>query len=124
MSSSTCNSNFSKNQGRGPELKYELYFPPNSCMPKDEGMGKCPRYPYPLQNIPTCSSIYVPCASSDNTPADKSIYGKTVNPSELYGDALAMNEGDGLFYYHNPYGFDMSLTYDHRQPFHYARTQL
>ena len=120
--SNQCNSTHSATEGRGPELKYEFYFPPNSCMPKDNGFmpGKCPKYPYPLTNIPTCSSIYVPCTSS--APVDTTIYGTNPAPSELYGDTLAMDGGDGLFYYHNPYSSDMSLTYSKNQPYHFART--
>lgn len=123
MSKSNCN-NSAGDLGRGPELKYEFYFPPNSCMPKDTGMGKCPTFPYPLQNIPSCQSIYVPC-----TADAKSVGATNANPlpepqpSELYGDALGMNEGDGMFYYNDPYGFNLTaLTYEHRQPYHYART--
>lgn len=128
MSKSKSNSNFNNSggydTGRGPELKYELYFPPNSCMPKDTGMGKCPTYPYPLQNIPSCQSIYVPC--TDKGPVNTEIYGNNPAPSELYGDALGMNEGNGLFYYHDPYksAFQLSaLTFQNNQPYHYARTQ-
>jgi hypothetical protein len=123
MSNSSCN-NSAGDIGRGSELKYEFYFPPNSCMPKDEGMGKCPVYPYPLQNIPSCPSIYVPC--SNPGPVVKSIYGASdPMPSELYGDALGMNEGNGLFYYNDPYGFNLTaLTFEHKQPYHFARTSF
>ena len=114
-----CNSSQSKNDGRGAELKYEIYFPPNSCMPKDEGMVNCRRVPYPLKNAPKCQSIYSSCMNS-TVNSDKSIYGANPQPSELYGSALAMNEGDGLFYYHNPFGLDMSLTYKNHQPYHFA----
>lgn len=122
MSNSNCNNSAGAGDlGRGSELKYEFYFPPNSCMPKDICMGKCPTYPYPLQNIPTCQSIYVPCSTTD--PVSKETYGNDPAPSELYGDALAMNEGNGLFYYHDPYGFNLSaLTFQSKQPYHYAKT--
>lgn len=118
--STQCNSSQTKNDGRGSELKYEIYFPPNSCMPKDNRNMNCRPIPYPLQNAPTCQSIYSTCVDATMKTADKSIYGINPQPSELYGGALAMNEGDGLFYYHNPYGFDMSLTYRSHQPYHFA----
>jgi hypothetical protein len=140
MSNSKCN-NSAGDIGRGPELKYEFYFPPNSCMPKDAGMSKCPEtFNYPLQNIPSCKSIYVPCAMDTNSANNNFVNANSVKinsantntnvnailepqPSELYGDALGMNEGDGLFYYNDPYGFNLTaLTYEHRQPYHYART--
>jgi len=123
---SNCN-NSAGDVGRGPELKYEIYFPPNRCMPKDQGMKNCPVYPYPLQNIPTCASIYTPCTA--NGPLTTEIYGpENPAPSELYGDALGMNEGDGLFYFHDPgsANFKMSaLTYGpNKQPYHYSRTSF
>jgi len=120
--SSNCN-NSAGDLGRGMELQFEMYFPPNKCLPKDMGMGKCPSYPFPLQNIPTCQSIYVPCTTTG--PLGKEIYGNDPAPSELYGDALGMNEGDGMFYYNDPYGaFNLTaLTFQNKQPYHYARTQ-
>lgn len=154
MSNSKCN-NSAGDIGRGPELKYEIYFPPNSCMPKDNGMSKCPdMFNYPLKNIQSCQSIYVPCiadANPTNANSMKSVPSNAKNtnvnptnansikfvssnakntntnlnpqPSELYGDALGMNEGNGLFYYNDPYGFNLTtLTYENRQPYHYART--
>ena len=127
MSKSNCNNSAGGDLGRGPELKYEYYFDlPNSCMPKDTGFNKsqCPVYSFPLQNIPTCSSIYTPCTSpADQGAASKAIYGENPMPSELYGDALGMNEGNGMFYYNDPFGFNLSaLTFQHKQPYHYART--
>jgi hypothetical protein len=124
MSNSKCN-NSAGDIGRGPELKYEIYFPPNTCMPKDAGMSKCPdTFNYPLQNIPSCKSIYVPCTADNKLQNATNL--KPIlepQPSELYGDALGMNEGTGLFYYNDPYGFNLTaLTYDYRQPYHYART--
>jgi hypothetical protein len=121
----------SQNRGRGPELQYELYFPPNRCMAQDAALNpaQCPKYPYPLQNVPMCPSLYTPCtaaaANSDkggngpqNAPTPKD-----PQPSELYGDVLGMNEGTGSFYYHspNPTRFDLSLTYT-QPPNHYSRT--
>jgi hypothetical protein len=119
MSTQCNNSTQSKNDGRGSELKYEIYFPPNSCMPKDEKIITCRKVPLPLQNAPSCQSIYSANCVNENT-GNKSIYGLNPQPSELYGGALAMNEGDGLFYYHNPFGFDLSLTYNNHQPYHFA----
>ena len=119
--SSQCNSSQTKNDGRGPELKYEFYFPPNSCMPKDDRMMNCRAVPYPLEHSKPCASIYSTCVGNVNTSAtDKSIYGLNPQPSELYGGALGMNEGDGSFYYRNPFGFDLSLTYKNHQPYHFA----
>lgn len=94
--------------GRGPELKYEIYFPPNRCMPKDVGMGKCPSYPYPLQNIPTCRSIYEPCISNVTYGALETD-SDNPRPAELYGDVLKMNGGDGGFYYDN-HSFGLPIT--------------
>ena len=113
----SLNSSQTKNDGRGTELKYEIYFPPNTCMPQNTGIGKCRELPYPLQNAPQCSSIYSTCMNT--AQPSTSIYGTDPRPSELYGGALAMNEGDGMFYYHNPYGFDLSLTYNRNQPYHW-----
>lgn len=81
------------------DLKYEYYFPPNSCMPTDTGFdaSKCPAYPYPLMNIPSCKSIYEPCQGGSTNTSIYTSPGGTV-PSELYGDALQMNGGDGMFY--------------------------
>jgi hypothetical protein len=79
----------------GTELKYEFYFPENACM-VNEGPMRCPTYSYPLENVPTCKQ---PCNTSFNPDP---IYGTEPMASELYGDALAMNEGDGSYYYHGP----------------------
>jgi hypothetical protein len=107
MSNPKCNDSAGA-LGRGPELKYEFYFPPNRCMPKDIGMGKCPSYPYPLQNIPTCKSIYEPCQSNVPYGVPETALPNPI-PSELYGDVLKMNGGDGGFYYDN-HSFDLPVS--------------
>lgn len=107
--------------GRGPELQYDVYFPPNRCLPVDKPAeaAQCPQYVFPLKNVPAFESIYASsCVQA--TPANTSIYGQVPQPSELYGDALGMNEANGSFYYKNPYGFDLTkLTYAQNQPYHY-----
>jgi len=92
MPNSNSNNN-SMNRGGGQELRYDSFFPQNGCMfPVSSDLSKCPKYAYPLQGIPTCSQ---PCLAIPDT----SIYGTQVAASEIYGDALSMDGGDGIFYY-------------------------
>ena len=115
-SNTNSNTNNSMTQGRGPEMKYDFYFPENACMfMSSNDISKCRKIPYPLENIPACS---MPCLKVP----DKSIFGDPV-PSELYGNALGMDGGDGLYYYHDPNApKSLSvLTYPSRvQPYHFA----
>ena len=79
----------------GTDQKYELYYPENACLfpSSTEPVPNRRNIPYPLANIPSCK---MPCL----TKPDMSIYGNPV-ASDLYGDALAMNGGDGMFYDHD-----------------------
>lgn len=91
------------NMGRGPELKYEFYFPENGCM-VTEPATPCRKVPYPLQNIPTCTT---PCLKN----MSKEIYGHAI-PSSLYGAALQQNGSDGSYYYNDPGNLGMApLTF-------------
>ena len=93
--SANSNTNNIMTQGRGPEMKYDFYFPENACMfrsPND--LSTCRKIPYPLEHVPTFRLL---CPQVQ----DKSIFGEPV-PSELYGGALGMDGGNGLYYYHDP----------------------
>jgi hypothetical protein len=101
----------------GIELKRNFYFPENNCMYKMPSVP-CRQIPYPLENVPQCK---LPC---QKVSVD-SIYGYDVQASELYGDALGMNEGSGLYYYHTPdYPFvplDVLTIPPHVEPRHHNK---
>ena len=114
-----CNSNMNstKMMGRGPELKYEFYFPENACLFNYPPDNSCQNNPYPLQNVPSCA---YPCKSikeeAQLLPPSRPI------ASELYGDALRMNGGNDMFYYHDqaaPKSLTAMTYGTNIQPYHY-----
>lgn len=117
-------------QGRGPELRYEFYFPSNdsspSCnanfyqptlYPSSSDMKTCRKIGYPLIGQPMCKFA---CKPSSQPPQ----WGNPI-PSELYGDVLQMDGGDGMYYYEDPAAPKAlsTLTYGNgNQPPHYRFT--
>lgn len=108
----THQSQYKKNPGYQSNLKHECYFPENGCMNHFKPV-KCRDIQYPLENVPSC---HIPC-KPHQYPSRKN----TV-PSELYGDAVGMNEGIGLFYYHDPTPYPLGyLTKpQHNNPIHHS----
>lgn len=93
------------------ELTRATYFAQNNCL-YPLPAAPCPRYPYPLENVPQCKG---PCVR----PSVREIYGEPT-PTELYGDAV----GNPLIYYHYPTSM-LSLSTltipPHPQPFEAGR---
>lgn len=109
-------SSYKPTPGYESDLKYDFYFPENACMNKLPATP-CRHIPYPLENIPTCK---LPCRK---VPVN-SIYNDAA-PSELFGDALGMNEGTGMFYYHDPTPYpigDLTVP-QHPEPYHHNDPQ-
>lgn len=121
---SCINNNALSNEGRGMELKYDFYFPESppassqTCLPFgvptiQQSLATCRKIGYPLMTQPMCAKpCLTPPAPGPQNP---------VTPSELYGDVLAMNGGDGSFYAENIHApHDISvLTYSAgAQPMH------
>ena len=98
--------------GYEADMKRSTYYEENSCLNVHPKVP-CRQIPYPLENIPSCKH---PCKNL----SVNSMYNDTV-PAELYGDALAMNEGTGLFYYHDstPYPLGVLSVPPHPQPYHH-----
>jgi hypothetical protein len=119
---SSCSTTLSS-QGRGPELKYEFYFPPappaNSagCLPDPtikQSLSTCRKIGYPLMTQPTCP---IPCMTAPAAGPDPKLV-----PSDLWGDSVGFNGGDGIYYYQDPHApKSLSvLTYGQgMQPMHY-----